>query len=83
MKDGVLPDLPHLAAGLLSGWQDKVWEGFLCGKEELLAGTHIVPGQMYPFRTAMQLILFANKKGTLAVFHDPLWAYFYVEELII
>lgn len=25
--------------GLGSGWQDKVWEGFHCGKEELLAGT--------------------------------------------
>lgn len=44
----------------------------------------IVSGQrMYPFRTAMQLILFANKKRTLAVFHDSLWAYFYVKELII
>lgn len=55
-----------------------LWEGRTAGWN-----SHIVPGQMYPFHTAMQLILFANKKGTLAVFHDPLWAFFYVEELII
>lgn len=74
---------PTWQLGCFQVGRTKSGKGFSCGKEELLAGTHIVPGQMYPFRTAMQLILFANKKGTLAVFHDPLWAYFYVEELII
>lgn len=53
-----------------------LWEGGAAGWN-----SHIVHGQrMYPFCTAMQLILFANK-GTLDVFHDTLWAYFYVKEL--